>query len=219
MSVSSGLTLTQPPLRANWPWLLPVTWRATVPGWDLSWKYPKCHKRTQARGNAVCMDQKADWEQWSMTCRSQVLSPMGLLTTSSSHPTWLSGALSSLNLILSFSPRTTWIPSSCHALLAFTSSSCCSIQFQLLFPILPVVVQSHPFLSAKPTIPPFLTVVPPHRCPGLQCSLCLKWAGYFWAHTHPPVPACRLCCGSGPTKKGKCPSPRFSSFSCASTLI
>uniref|UniRef100_A0A8C3MV78 Uncharacterized protein n=1 Tax=Geospiza parvula TaxID=87175 RepID=A0A8C3MV78_GEOPR len=56
--------------------------------------------------------------------------------------------------------------------LAFSSSSCCSFQFlTYLFPILPVAVQSHPFLGAKSTIPSFLTVVPPHRCPGLQRSL------------------------------------------------
>lgn len=81
MNVSSGSTLTQPPLRASWLWLLPVTWRATVPRWDVLWKYPKCHKRTWAPGNAVYTAQKADWEQWSMICRSQVPSPMGLLLT------------------------------------------------------------------------------------------------------------------------------------------
>uniref|UniRef100_U3JQ54 Ig-like domain-containing protein n=1 Tax=Ficedula albicollis TaxID=59894 RepID=U3JQ54_FICAL len=122
-------------------------------------------------------------------------------------------------LILSFSPWTTWIPSSCHPLLAFTSSSCCSFQFPALSPILSVVVQSHAFLGAKSTIPSSLTLVPPHRRPGLQCSLHLQWADYFWAHTQPLLPACCLCSGSGPTKKGKCLSPHFCSFSCTSTLI
>lgn len=111
-----------------------------------------------------------------------------------------------------FSPWTTWIPSYCHPLSAFTSSSCCSFQFPTLLPILSAVVQSQPLLGAKSTIPSFLTVVPPHRCPGLQCSLHLQWADYFWAHTHPLLPARRLCCGSGPTEKGKCPSPHFCYF-------
>lgn len=78
---------------------------------------------------------------------------------------------------------------------------------------MPVAVQSHPFLHAKSPIPSFLTVLPPHRCPGLHHSPCLKWADYFWAHSHPLLPACCLCCGSGPTKKGKCASPHFCYFS------
>uniref|UniRef100_A0A8C5J779 Ig-like domain-containing protein n=1 Tax=Junco hyemalis TaxID=40217 RepID=A0A8C5J779_JUNHY len=57
--------------------------------------------------------------------------------------------------------------------LAVTSSSCSSFQFPAyLFPILPVAVLSHPFLvQNQPSLPSFLTVVPPHRCPGLQRSL------------------------------------------------
>lgn len=76
MNVSSGSNLTQPLRRASWPGPPPITWEATVSRWALPWKYSMCHKRIRAHGNAACMAQKANWEQWSMGCRSQVLLPM-----------------------------------------------------------------------------------------------------------------------------------------------
>jgi len=140
----------------------------------------------------------------------------GSVTNPFFSPCSIPCALSPLSLTSSFSPLTTWIPSCCHPALALTCSSCFSFQFPSPFSLF---VQSQPCASAKSIFPSFLTMVLPHRCPGLQPSHHLQWAGYFWAHTHTLPPAYGLHSGSGPTKKGKCPSSHFCSFSCTSPLI
>lgn len=203
-NVSSGSSSTQPSLRASCLGPPPTTWRATDPRRVQRWKYPTCRKGIRARGSAACTAQKADWEQWNTSCRSQVPS------VPHSHPIRSPGVLSSLSLTLSSSPL---VPSWCHAAFAPTSYRSGSFQLPAPFSSLPVFAQSRTAKSPFPTYTLHLTTVPPHRCPSLQPCHPLQRAGYFGAHARAVPPAYSLPSGSGPTKKGKCPSLHSSGFS------